>query len=81
MACQSKETLDKEHFQPIKSLRSNEQIPITKPDKGSGVVILSKNDYIQMMSNNLDDITKFLNMGRVDQHDIMAKTEQRSQKC
>ena len=72
--------MHKEHFQPIKSLRSNEQIPITKPDKGSGVVILSKNDYIQMMSNYLDDVTKFLNIGRVDHHDSMAKTEQRSQK-
>ena len=32
--------MHKEQFQAIKSLRCNEQILITKPDKGSGVVIL-----------------------------------------
>ena len=71
--------MHKEHFQAIKSLRSNEQILITKPDKGSGVVILSKSDYIQKMGNILNDKTKFLNMGSVDQHDNTAKTEQKLQ--
>ena len=66
--------------QAIKSLRSNEQILITKPDKGSGVVILNKSDYIQKMGYILDDKTKFFNMGSVDQHDNTAKTEQKLQK-
>ena len=39
--------MHKEHFQTINSLRCNEQILITKPDKGSGVIILNKNDYIK----------------------------------
>ena len=39
--------MHKENFQAIKSLRSNEQILITKPDKGSGVAILNKNDCIK----------------------------------
>ena len=65
----------KEHFQATKSLRSNEQILITKPDKGSGVVILNKSNYIQKMGNILDDKTKFFNMGSVDQHDNTAKNE------
>ena len=73
-------SMHKEHFQAIKSLRSNEQILITKPDKGSGVVILNKSDYIQKMGNILNDKTKFLNMGSVDQHDNTAKTEQKLQK-
>ena len=68
-----------EHFQAIKSLRSNEQILITKPDKGSGVVILNKSDYIQKMGNSLDDRTKLFNMGSVDRHDNMGKTEQKLQ--
>ena len=72
--------MHKEHFQAIKSLRSNEQIFLTKPDKGSGVVILNKSDYIQKMGNILDDKTKLLNMGSVDQHDNTAKTEQKLQK-
>ena len=57
--------MNKEHFHAIKSLRSNEQILITKPDKGSGVVVLNRNDYIQKMGNILEDKTKFLNMGSV----------------
>ena len=72
--------MHKEHFQAIKSLRSNEQILITKPDKGSGVVILNKSDYIQKLGYILDDKTKFFNMGSVDQHDNTAKTEQKLQK-
>ena len=38
-----------EHFQAIKSLRCNEQILSTKPDKGSGVVTSNKSDYIKKM--------------------------------
>ena len=55
--------MHKELFQAIKSLRCNEQILITKPDKGSGVVILNKSDYIKKMGSILEDKTKFLNMG------------------
>ena len=67
--------MDKEHFQAIKSLQCNEQILITKPDKGSGVVILNKSDYIKMMGGILDNKTKFLNMAGVDLHDNTAKNE------
>ena len=69
-----------EHFQAIKSLRCNEQILITKPDKGSGVVILNKSDYIKKMGSILEDKTKFLNMGGVHLHDNTAKNEQKLQK-
>ena len=72
--------IHKKHFQAIKSLRSTEQILITKPGKGCGVVILNKSDYIQKMGNVLDDKTKYLNMGSVDQHVNTAKTEQKLQK-
>ena len=34
-----------ECFQALNSLHFNENIVITKPDKGSGVVILNKNDF------------------------------------
>ena len=66
--------MHKEHFQAIKSLSCNEHIPITIPDKGSGVVILNKSDYIKKMGSILDDKTKFLNMGGVDLHDNKAKS-------
>lgn len=35
------------HFRTIMSLKSRNGIYITKPDKGSGVVILNKQDYIK----------------------------------
>lgn len=41
--------LDSVHFQTIKSLKSRSDIHITKPDKGSGVVILNSQDYIGKM--------------------------------
>ena len=61
-------------------LRCNEQILITKPDKGSGVVILNKSDYIKKMGSILDDKTKVLNVGGVDLHDNTAKKEQKLKK-
>ena len=36
-------------IQSLKSLASNNNIIITKPDKGQGVVIVNKNDYIISM--------------------------------
>ena len=40
----------------------NEEILITKPDKGAGVVILNKNDYNDKMKTILNDTTKFLDL-------------------
>jgi len=68
--------MHKEHFQAIKSLRCNKQILITKPNRGSGVVILNKSDYIKKMGCIPDDTTTFLNMGGVHVHDNTAKTKQ-----
>ena len=56
--------MTKECFQAIKSLRTNEEILITKPDKGAGVVILNKNDYSNKMKTILNDTTKFLILGQ-----------------
>ena len=67
--------MDKEHFQAIKSLRCSEQILITKLDKGSGVVISKKSDYIKKRGSILDNNTKFLNMSGVDLHSNTTKNE------
>ena len=58
----------------MKSLRCNEEILITKPEKGSGVVILNKSDYIKKMGCIPDDKTKFLNMVGVDLHDNTSRS-------
>ena len=45
----TKFSLDNECITAIKSLRSNKEIFITKPDKGSGVVVMNKSDYLSKM--------------------------------
>ena len=50
----------KECFQAIRSLRSNNKILITIPDKDAGVVILNKHDYVSKMDMVLHDASKFL---------------------
>ena len=51
--------MQNECYQAIKSLRRNEKILITRFDKGSGVVILNKNDYVTKMGNILNGASKF----------------------
>ena len=58
----------------------NEEILITKPDKGAGVVILNKNDYNDKMKTILNDTTKFLDLGPVTNNDNTAKIESRIQR-
>jgi len=53
----------------------NEDIIITKPDKGSGVVILNKNEYNDKMMTILNDTTKFLDLGPATSNDNIAKIE------
>ena len=43
----------------LKRLRKNQDITILKPDKGNGVVILNKTDYIKGISDILNDSHKF----------------------
>ena len=72
--------MKKECFQAIKSLWTNEEILITKPDKGAGVVILNKNDYNDKMKTILHDTTKFLDLGPVTNKDNTTKIESQIQR-
>ena len=72
--------ITKECFLAIKSLRMNEDIIITKPDKGSGVVILNKNEYNDKMMTILNDTTKFLDLGPAISNDNTAKIEAQIQR-
>jgi len=58
----------------------NEDIIITKPDKGSGVVTLNKNEYNDNMMTILNDITKFLDLGPAISNDNTAKIETQIQR-
>ena len=72
--------MTKECFQAIKSLRTNERILITKPDKGAGVVIFNKNEFNDKMKTIVNDTTKFLDLGPVTNKDNTAKIESRIQR-
>ena len=43
----------------LKDLRNNKDIIITKPDKGSGIVLINKEDYVKKMEEHLKDSTRF----------------------
>ena len=52
----------KEHKEALRNLRNNEQILISRPDKGFGIVLIDKKDYVDKMDNILSDHTKFSKM-------------------
>ena len=59
----------------LRQLRAEESIVILKPDKGSGVVVLDKVDYIRKMTTILSDATKFRRIGPTEVHDNTSKIE------
>ncbi|XP_069970997.1 uncharacterized protein [Penaeus vannamei] len=57
---QRKQTRDSDAFlSPLHTLKNDNSIVITKPDKGRGVVIVNKCDYKQKLMDILNDQTKF----------------------
>ena len=68
-------SLRKEHFKTIKSLQNNPEIFITRPDKGKGVVILRRKDYIDKMTTILNNTSKFTRLGPCTSHDSTARIE------
>ena len=47
-------------LQAINNLKRREDIIITKPDKGSGVVVMDKTDYLGLCDASISDSTKFI---------------------
>ena len=54
-----KRILNKEEWMALNDLRNNTSIIITKPDKGNGVVIVNRHDYLSKMKQLISDGTKF----------------------
>ena len=67
--------LEKNHFKAIENLKKNKDIVITKQDKGNGVVILNRRDYVKKMDQILLDRTKFRMIGDADAVDNTALDE------
>ena len=45
----------------LKRLANNKDIVILRPDKGSGTVILNRDEYIKKLSDIISDTSKFKN--------------------
>ena len=71
---------DSDCLHAIKSLRSNKHILITKPHKGSGVVILNRSVYDKKMVAILSDVTKFECLGPVNQFNNTSQNETKLQR-
>ena len=67
--------LSKEELAVIRELRRNENIVISRPDKGNGVVVLNKADYLKKMEAILADEKKFHYIGDADVHDRTVQQE------
>ena len=67
--------INKEDIELLKNLGSNKNLVITKPDKGNGVVLMNKDDYIQKMLHILNDPTKFQIIDSDEQFKLIHKVE------
>ena len=54
-----KRILTQEEWMALNDLRNDTSIIITKPDKGNGVVIVTRYDYLNKMKQLISDGTKF----------------------
>uniref|UniRef100_A0A0X3NUX1 Reverse transcriptase (RNA-dependent DNA polymerase) n=1 Tax=Schistocephalus solidus TaxID=70667 RepID=A0A0X3NUX1_SCHSO len=52
--------LTKSHMEKLKELRQNKDVLITRPDKGMGVVLMDRTDYIMKLEAILSDKKKFI---------------------
>ena len=68
-------SLRKEHMQALRELRSNDNIVISRPDKGRATVVMNKKDYVHKMKCILDDTAKFMRLGPVETHDRTPTVE------
>ncbi|OON23920.1 hypothetical protein X801_00167, partial [Opisthorchis viverrini] len=51
--------ITKKHKDSLRELRARDDLIISRPDKGNGIVVMNKTDYIRKMTDILADTTKF----------------------
>ena len=56
------DNLSKEELECIIGLAKNKNLVVTKADKGNSVVIMNKNEYIEKLSSQLQDTSKFVKL-------------------
>ena len=67
--------INKSDYILLRNLAKDESIIICKPDKGIGVVIMNKTDYVEKMEEILNDITKFKELNYEDSFTVIIKIE------
>ena len=67
--------LRNEHLKVIGDLRKNSDIVVTRPDKGKGVVLLNRGDYVEKMQSILSQQDKFQKIGDVETNDNTTQHE------
>ena len=66
-------------YQALKDLKSDETITISRPDKGKGIVIMDKEEYIKKVNLILDDLSKFQKLEE-DPFSLITKAEDKLQR-
>ena len=59
----------------IKELKRNKEVIISRPDKGNGVVIMNRAEYVDKMNVILADDSKFERLGGTETHDHTLQQE------
>ena len=67
--------LEGKHLKAIANLKRNKDIVITRQDKGHGVVILNRTDYVRKMQLILEDQDKFEFIGDAETNDKTVQHE------
>ena len=62
--------IPKDQYKALSNLSKNKDIIVTNPDKGSGVVIMNKTDYLKKMEDIVNDTTKFKVNNSQDLYDV-----------
>ncbi|VDP95855.1 unnamed protein product [Echinostoma caproni] len=66
--------LTSEHLQKLKELRQNPELLITRPDKGAGIVLMKRKDYLEKMNAILADGSKFReDTGKKDRTELIEQ--------
>ena len=65
----------KQQLSNIRDLTNDHSLYISKPDKGNGVVILNRVDYVSKVENILCDHTKFEKINNCNEQKLVIKLE------
>ena len=61
----------------VRKIKKNNKIIITKPDKGSGIVVMDRIEYINKMNVLVGDESKFKKLGPINEWDNTLKIEKK----